>query len=541
MLTPVIPAPLQARALDGTFRVRSGRHGTSIVCTDPSLLVTVRIFRDDLEADTGIRLTIVESEPADGAVIAVGIADDGLDGAPQAGGRRADGRADADERYGLEVTRSRIRVWGAGPEGVQRGLTSLRQLVIAAAAEGGAEIGAQRIVDGPRFAWRGLSLDIARHFHGPGTIRRVLDICVLFKINVLHLHLSDDQGWRIELPGWPLLTNADTAGADGWLSSSDIAELVAYAADRFVTIVPEVDLPGHTAAALRAYPQLGFSGAGGERGRPPTIAALDPASDLTWSFVTDVVDTLIEHFPHSAYVHLGGDEALGMPETAYASFIERAAQLVRDRGRGVLGWQETARAGVRRGDLVQYWMDADGPGADAQLELLRSTIPAEVLPLFLANIAKAGGDLPAALEQGADILVSLTSRLYLDRPHHAPSADAAQEATRRRLGLPVYVPASLRDGVEWDPVDETPLVEDDSRLVGVEAAVWCETVTSRDDLELLLLPRLAGAAEKGWATRGITDWQCYRARLAAQSGAWDRRGWAWYRSTEVDWADSTPN
>ena len=183
----------------------------------------------------------------------------GLDDVAPASGLRADGNADADERYGLEITSEGVRVWGPTAEAVHRGLTTLRQLIT---AHGTATLPTIRIGAGPRFAWRGLSLDVVRTFHGPAEIRRVIDMCSLYKLNVLHLHLTDDQGWRFEVPSRPELTLTGAAGAvgdrpGGYYTQPELADLVAYAAARFVTLVPEIDMPGHSAAVFPRVPRAG--------------------------------------------------------------------------------------------------------------------------------------------------------------------------------------------------------------------------------------------------------------------------------------------
>jgi hexosaminidase len=162
-------------------------------------------------------------------------------------------------------------------------------------------------------------------------------------------------------------------------------------------------------------------------------------------------------------------------------------------------------------------------------------MPPEFLPVLMEMFGKADGDTQRAVEKGASILVSPASRAYFDRPHAAASTDPDQEERRARVGLPVYPAATLREFVEWDPVELTPGVEDEAPLVGVEAAVWCETVQDRDDLEFLLMPRLPGTAEVAWAQPGATEWDDYAGRLGAQSPVWATRGWTWFQSAEIDW------
>ena len=341
--------------------------------------------------------------------IVIGLSEHGLDSVPTAGGLRADGRVDVDERYGMDVTTDTVRIWGPSPEAVHRGMTSLRQLATAGMADSSSRIAVMRANDGPRFAWRGLSLDISRTFHGPETLRRVIDMCSLFKLNVLHLHLTDNEGWRFEVPNWPLLTEIGGLGATGdrrggWLTREDVAALVAYAAERFVTIVPEVDIPGHAGAVFAAYPELGPNSptAISFGGMEVPIGTLDPDCDVTWRFVEDVVDAVVAQFPQSGYVHIGGDETFGMPDATHAAFVQRAIEIVKSRGRKAVGWQEVARAAVGEEELVQHWMDFDAMGSNPKLEDLKALVPEEFLSLLMDNIVKSGADVPASWRGGHD-------------------------------------------------------------------------------------------------------------------------------------------
>ena len=539
MNLPLIPAPATATTHDGTFIVT---NGLAVVAQPAELADLAARFVEDVQLDAGVALTAAP----DSAGLTLLIDRAGIDDIAPASGRRADGKAitgDADERYGLEVTSEGVRVWGPTPEAVHRGLTSLRQLITAHAQDGTAALPNTRIIDGPRFAWRGLSLDVVRTFHSPDVVRRVIDMCSLYKLNVLHLHLTDDQGWRFEVPSRPALTEIGASGAigdrpGGFYSQAELAELVAYAAERFVTLVPEIDMPGHTSAVFRAYPELApaeIRSVDLGNGASIQLSTLDPDRPETWAFVEDVLDAVLPQFPQSAYVHIGGDEAWGMSDEAHAAFVQRAAALVRARGKRVVGWQEIARASISSDDVVQYWMDVhdvDSMNGDA----MSSTVPSEFLPILIEAIGKSKHDVPKALAQGSRLLVSPTTWLYFDRPHADASTDPAQEELRQRVGLPVYPAASLRDGIEWDPVEDIPGVQTEEQIAGVEAAIWCETITNRDELEFMLLPRLGGVAEKAWVRRTSTDWSDYAARLGRQSSGWRRRGWVWFQSVEVDWA-----
>jgi hexosaminidase len=527
MNLPLIPAPATATAFDETFVLTSA----SGVVHSSELAGPVARFLEDVQLDAGLTLTGDSGIHVDLRSVA---------GVPPAAGLRADGAA-LDERHGVEVTPEGVRVWGPTPEAVYRGLTSLRQLIAAQIREGTAVLPAGRIVDGPRFAWRGLSLDVVRMFHAPDEVRRVIDMLALYKLNVLHLHLTDDQGWRVEVPSRPALTEVGATGAigdrpGGYYTQAELAELVAYAADRYVTVVPEIDMPGHTAAVFKAYPELGPA-------EPQTIdvgngdklhlGTLDPGRDETWAFVEDVLDAVIPQFPRSAYVHIGGDETWGMADEDHAAFVEKAAALVRERGKKVVGWQEIARAKLGSEDVVQYWLDLDidkmGENPDAP------TPPEELLPVLVEALRKAKYDAPKALEQGAKLIVSPVTWLYFDRPHADTSADPSQEQARERLGLQFYGAASIEHGISWDPVDTLPGIDSTDQIAGVEAAIWCETITSSEDLELLLLPRIPGLAEKAWSHQTATNWPEYALRLGQQSPTWRNRRWTWLRSTEVPW------
>ncbi|MET0829637.1 MAG: family 20 glycosylhydrolase, partial [Microbacterium sp.] len=358
------------------------------------------------------------------------------------------------------------------------------------------------------------------------------------------LHLTDDQGWRFEVPGWPLLAEVGGAGAlgdrpGGHFTRGEIADLVAYAAERFVTIVPEVDLPGHAQAIFRAYPELApeptpESAAAAAAGF--AMGTLDLDRGPTRRFLEDVIAAAIEQFNTSAWIHVGGDEAFGMGREDHAAFVEAAMDVVKRRGRRALGWQEAGRSAVGPDDVVQYWIEPNETLQMLESGVLQSMLPPEVALVLEATMRESTNDVPEALAKGARVLVSPTPRLYFDRPHVGPAASDAQEAQRQRVGLPFYPPTSLRDMVEWDPLQETPGAHSEDQLIGVEAALWCETVTDRDDLEFLLLPRLAGAGERAWSA-APTEWAEYSRRLSSGPRTWNNRGWVWFRSTEADWLD----
>ncbi|WP_165958973.1 family 20 glycosylhydrolase [Actinomadura sp. KC345] len=433
------------------------------------------------------------------------------------------------EVYGLDVREDGAAVTASSAEGLFRGATTFAQL-LRPEAGGGFTVPGVRIVDGPAMAWRGLSLDVVRCFFTVEQVKKVIDLLALYKFNVLHLHLSDSQAWRLEIAGWPRLTGGGSTGADDLPSYTrdDYREIVGYAAARFITVVPELDMPGHVLAAVRAYPELRGDG------EPPHkwLAYLDPRAEVTFRFVRDVLGELAALTP-GPYLHVGGDEAFGMPEELYGEFVARALEIARATGKKVVGWQETARSGaLTPADVAQAWI---GAGDEFDLDAARAKTPAEYHPLLdivAETFARSAGDVPAAVAAGVPVLASASSVMYLDRRYAEGSLRAGQTARRTEVGHDSYTPRTCRELFDWAPGTLTE-IPDGARLAGVEAAIWCETVEDFDDLVFLLLPRLPGIAEKAW-TPSRTDWDAYRGRVAAHAHWWDRLGLdGYYRSAEV--------
>ncbi|WP_084774310.1 family 20 glycosylhydrolase [Nonomuraea candida] len=445
-----------------------------------------------------------------------------LGGAVQVGGAaevvlELKGGTGAEEEYELVVTEERATVSAWSAQGLFRGATTLAQLVTEERT-----VPCVRVTDGPALPWRGLSLDVVRHFFTVEQVKKVIDLLAMYKFNVLHLHLTDSQAWRLEISGWPRLTDGEHYTHD------DYREIVAYAAARFVTVVPEIDLPGHVLAAVRAYPELG----GEEPPAHPLIPFLDPRAEVTWTFVADVLGEVAALTP-GPFLHIGGDEAFGMPHELYAAFVTRALDVARATGKRVVGWQEVSRSGaLTPADIAQCWV-GDGDAFDP--EAARRTAPPEYHPLIdiaARSFEQAPHDVPAAVAAGAAVLASPSRVLYLDRRYAEESTLPEQNERRERVGFASYRPLSSREYFDWQP---GALVEipGGARLAGVEAAVWCETVRGFDDLAFLLLPRLAGIAEKAWTERP-TEWEDYRRRVSAHTSWWERLGWGgYYRSTEL--------
>ncbi|WP_420455652.1 beta-N-acetylhexosaminidase [Rubrivirga sp.] len=475
--------------------------------------------------------TPIATEPADGPAARIGAVLDALVGSSLSDYMSAPGQPDpADpgsgtvhlrlldrsdlgaEGYELEVTADRVTVDAATPAGLFYGVQTLRQLMPArveygAAMPGPFEIPAVRIVDRPRFAWRGMMLDVARHFFEVEDVERVLDLMALHKLNRLHLHLSDDQGWRVEVPGRPALTEVGGrsevgGGPGGFYTTADVERIVRYAAERFVTVVPEIDLPGHTNAALVATPEITCDGVAPVpyTGIRVGFSAVCVDREETYTFVEDVVNALAATFPGEV-VHLGGDEVQTLEPDEYAGFMTRAQAIVAARGKRFMAWDEVAEVdlALTPGAIVQVWRPQSPERAE--------------------HVARAVAD-------GARLVLSPADRIYLDMKMDSTTA----------LGLMWAGVNGVRDAYDWDPATFVPGVPEAS-VLGVEAPLWSETLATVRDIEFMAFPRLAGVAEIGWSPQEVRSWDGYRARLGALGARWTALGVAFFRSPEVDWAE----
>ena len=459
-LGDVIPRPASVRPVTGASFTITG--GTAV--SAPSSLATVAAHLGlPVTADGTIRLELDDSLGA--------------------------------EAYRLEVTAEAVTLRGGSPQGVFWGVQTLRQL--------GPELPGGVIEDEPRYAFRGAMLDLARHFFTAAEIRAHIDLLVQFKINHLHLHLTDDQGWRLEIPGWPRLTEVSGGpgtGVDGtgpgFLTLAEYAEVVAYAADRFVTIVPEIDMPGHVNAVHVAYPELT---ADGQPVAPRTDAevgysSLVAAKEETYAFVEAVLKTVADLTP-GPYLHIGGDECHSTPPEDYRTFLERVLPVPGRFGKRVIGWHEIAAVDLPGDAIVQYWRTEAADDAVAR-----------------------------AAAAGHRVIVSPADRTYLDMKYDAGT----------RLGLDWAGHLSVERAYDWDPAERLPGVGEES-ILGVEAPLWSETLRSVDDVRHLTFPRLPAVAEVAWSPRGSRDWQSFRERLAAFGPRWAAAGVSFHRSPEIDW------
>ncbi len=448
-------------------------------------------------------------------------------------GVRPDGGTAHDEGYAIKVELGGIEIVGMSDEAVFRGVTTLVQM-----AAHNPEINTGTIMDAPRLAWRGLSFDTVRCFHPVETVKKVLDLLALYKFNVFHFHLNDSEGWRFEVDNWPLLTEisgqtARNGRPGGYYTTAEFAEIVEYAADRFIKVVPEFDSPGHTASVITAYPELASDEI---RAMDPAMQYLHPDQQGVAELLRDVYRAQAEQ-TNAAYIHVGGDEAIAMDHATFERYIQTALPIARDTGKGVVAWQEAARGGLSDGDLVQWWIPDEMvekmKRARDTGEGLEDRDPNDpVVKAFIELFSTADEDIPAALDQGANVILSPAKWLYLDTKYTEESADPAQKEQHDKLGMPptVYANGTVQDSYNWDPVTVNQELSVD-RIAGVEAAIWCEFIENESDLFFQLLPRLAGVGEKAWSEH--REWDDYRDRLSLQPKFWDEMGLTWFKSNVV--------
>ncbi len=405
------------------------------------------------------------------------------------------------EGYELTIAKKLITIKANSPAGCFNGLQTLLQtLPVKAAPSEVVYLAGGVITDSPYYEYRGAMLDVARHFFGVADVKRYIDFLAMYKMNVLHLHLSDDQGWRIEIKSWPNLTTHGGStqvggGEGGFYTQEQYTEIVNYAMDRNITIVPEIDMPGHTNAALASYPELNCNGKAPElyTGTRVGFSTFCTDKEITYTFIDDVVREIAALTP-GPYFHIGGDESHVTKMEDYIPFVNRVQEIVVKHGKKVIGWDEIANASLVENSAVQFWADVNNTTMGAK--------------------------------QGARVLMSPATKAYLDMQYDSTT----------HLGLHWAAYIEVDEGYNWNPETLVPGIGKE-KILGIEAPLWSETVTNIDEIEYMVFPRLPGYAEIGWSAPDNRSWDEYKTRLAKHGKRFKDMEINFYRSERVPWVE----
>lgn len=501
----IIPEP-QHVELDrdaGVFRLSRKVKAVVPQQNADSILTTVSFLNEKLSTAAGFSMDICDSAADAPAIFFMNA---GL----------------AHEEYSIHVEPSRIVVEYGDGAGAFYAVQTLLQLlpteIFASSRQKGVkwDIPCCSIEDRPRFKYRGMHLDVCLHFFDMDFLKRYIDIMAMHKINVFHWHLTEDQGWRLEIKKYPLLTEKgqwrketvigtltsgfyDGKPYGGYYSQDDVRELVSYAAERFVTIIPEIEMPGHALAAIACYPELscGLEDHYETATKWGVFKQVYCPKDETFKFLEDVMDEVFELFP-SKLVHIGGDECpkaswkecehcqklirqLGLKDEfeLQSWFITRMEKYINSKGHEIIGWDEILQGGLAPNAKVMSWLGEEGG--------------------------------IKAAKQHHEVVMAPYPKYYLDYCQADPESEP----------LSMGGPTTLRTMYEYNPVPEVLTPQEQKYIIGVEGCVWTEYLPTPERVEYMAYPRMAAIAESGWTGGGHKDWDSFTRRLEVQFRRYD--------------------
>jgi hexosaminidase len=471
----IIPQPVSVTEQKGNFKLKD----QSIIAVDAQSMLVGNYLQQYLQNtyQLSLKVKVYDQIPANAAIQLINKATDTVEGA-----------------YTMSVSPKTIVITGGGP-GLFYGVQSLIQLLPGTVAKT-LIVPACQIEDKPRFGWRGLSIDVSRHFFTVDEVKKYIDMMAHYKLDILHWHLTDDEGWRIQIDKYPLLTqvgakiayyakqgkfrkldNLNDEGRDGFYTKDDIRDVIKYAQDRFITILPEIEMPGHSEAAIFAYPELGCKDSTGAQHR---VRMLDP-SEYTFTFYENVLTEVMQLFPNQ-YVHIGGDEAeitdwlksptavalmkkehFTEPGQVQSYFIKRIEKFLNANGKKLIGWDEILKGGLAPSATVMSWEGEEG------------------------------GIIAAKMHH--KVVMTPLPQMYFD----APQANALTE------------PIGWNDPVSWQMVynyepQSKQLTPDEAKyILGAQANIWVEKIGTYKHLEYMIYPRLLAVAELTWTPKADKD------------------------------------
>lgn len=486
-MNTLIPFPLSISPAEGVFMLKTGMQ-ISVEPATTEMLNNGKYLATKLNASSGYEIQVVPVKGTTNEAIRFVLSN----ADPELG----------EEGYLLSVTKNTVTLSANQPAGIFRGIQTIRQLLPPAIESqtvhnGSWTIPCGTVRDIPRFPWRGVMLDVARHFFSVQDVERLIDLMAYYKMNRFHLHLTDDQGWRIMINSWPKLatyggTTQVGGGRGGYYTQEEYTRIVNYARQRFITVIPEIDMPGHTNAALASYAELNCNGIATPlySGIDVGFSALCVDKEITYTFVDDVVKELAALTP-GPYIHIGGDEVSTLSSVDYSRFIERVQTIIQSHGKQMIGWAEIAQARLSPSSIAQHWKD---------------------------NFAQL------AAQQHAKVIMSPAHKLYMDIKYN--------DSTHLGLVWAGYI--GVKDAYEWEPTTIVSGVHE-SDILGIEAALWSETIQTIADIEYMVFPRLPGYAEIGWSPLKNRSWEDYEKRLIGHGSRFKALGVNFYPSPEVAW------
>lgn len=505
----IIPRPQQVNVSNDAPFTLSAKTVISLGTNSQNMKRNANMLASYIEQATGIRPAVGKSKNGTAIILTI------------------DKTIANAEGYKLDADAKQIRIAGASAAGVFYGIQTLRKsLPLVNGKASKVSIPAVHIADAPRFAYRGTHLDVSRHFVTADSVRQFIDMLALHNINRFHWHLTDDQGWRIEIKKYPLLTQIGSKRAQtvighnsgkydgkpysGFYTQKQIRDIVKYAADRYITIVPEIDLPGHMQAALAAYPDMGCTGGPYEVWQKWGVSdnVLCAGNDKTLTFIDNVLKEITQLFP-SKYIHVGGDEcpktqwqkcpkcqarikALNLEakdghsaeERLQSYIITHASNYLKSLGRNTIGWDEILEGGLAEGATVMSWR------------------------------GESGGI--AAAKQHHDVVMTPNSYLYFD---YYQSLDKANEP----IAIGGYLP--LETVYSYEPMPKELTADEARHIIGVQANIWTEYMPTFKQMQYMALPRLAALSEVQWSQPALKDYTSFTNRLTEFTHMYDRLGY----------------
>ncbi len=486
----IIPIPVSLTATNSSFELT---NATDIYVQGDSkeLLKIGQYLADKLNPSTGLDIKVKSSNEA-----------------PAAGNIYLSIKKDAElgaEGYVLSINAEGVHLTANAPAGLFWGVQTIRQLLppeieLPSKQAGPWRMASGTIRDKPTYGFRGTMLDVARHFFGVEDIKRFIDLAAYYKLNVMHLGLTNDQGWRIEIKSWPKLAEYGGktevgGGKGGYYTQEQFKDLVRYAQDRYMTIIPEIDMPGHSNAALASYAELNCDGKARElyTGTEVGFSTFCAQKDITYKFIDDVIREVAAISP-GPYIHIGGDESHATKKEDYILFVNKVQDIVLSHGKQVIGWDEIATASLKKNVFVQLWSDEK----NASL----------------------------AVKQGAKLVMSPARKTYLDMQYDSTT----------KLGLHWAAYIEVDSAYSWDPATIIPGITQKD-ILGIESPMWSETVDTFDEVEYMVFPRLPGHAELNWSPATGRSWAAYKKRLAAHGPRFTAMGVDYYPSKLVEWKE----